>query len=190
MRTRRTSSPPRRSEEAASRPQPKAAPIQPAVAHDAAEAEVTRRGLDHLGPPRRRPVAEAVVRRGRCEPPLITRREPLAGLDAERNRAIRSPLRARSRRGRTSTPRRSRSCRRGRSRSAGSFRGAMCPRARPFFRFCQGNRPGPRWPWPVRWEMLVSPGEHGAPETAAGRPLPPASVGSSAAHLAYACTSS
>ena len=49
MRTRKTSSPPRRSEGGREQAPAEGCAHSAAVAHDAAEAEVTRRGLDHLG---------------------------------------------------------------------------------------------------------------------------------------------
>ena len=161
-----------------------------AVAHDAAEAEVTRRGLDHLGLPRRRPVAEAVVRGARCEPPLITRRGTARRAQMRSATGRFDLLCGRGRRGRTSIPDvpghvvEAVAVR----REAPDGRCALVP---VHLQVLPGNSPCHVLAMACPPGKCSSPQANTAPETAAGRPRHSASVGSSLpAHPAYACTSS
>ena len=141
---------------------------------DAADADVPGGRVHGLALAGRRPVAQAVVGRAEVRPPLITLRGICSPGTERRRDSTRGPRSRRPpRRSPSSTPTRSRSCRRGRSRSAESSRPGRCPRGRRASGSPRGSRPARCWPpsFPAR-ELLVPPGEGRALEAAAGGVLP------------------
>ena len=147
-----------------------------------------RRGVDRLRLARRGPVAEAVVRRAEVRAALdhlardvlarlagvvalLGRRDARVGRDAARARDARRDGAGRT--SRSSTPRRCRSCRTGRSRSAGSCPTGEVPLVAVGLQVLPGELalPGVRHRLAVRDE-LVAPGEDRALEAAARGELP------------------
>ena len=158
--------------------------------HDAAEADVAGRRVDRLELARGRPVAQAVVRRAQVRAALD---HPARDVLARRaGRAARALGGVRGSPPWSSTPRRCRSRRAGRSRWAGTCRPATCPAYPSLIRFCHGNSPC------QVLAIIVPSGANSSPQANTAPSSPPraahshsASVGSALpAHSAYAAASS
>ena len=146
-------------------------------AHDAAKADVARRRVDRLALAGGGAVAQAVVRCAQVRAALDhAARDVRARLPATRLASASHARVARRAAGRrrgvgvpggeevaTSTPRRCRSCRTGRSRWAGTRRPARCRRSRPARGSATGTRPARCWPSGARPGANSSPHANTAP---------------------------
>ena len=156
------------------------------AAHDAAEPEVAGRGVDRLRKARGRPVAAAVVGRAQVRAALdhlarnADRRLPrivAVVLAAPRGlcgvqQALTASSGCLARTSRSSTPRRCRSCRGGRSRSAETRRPVTCPRIRRSEGSATGTRPATCSPCDGRRERARRPTRRRRRRARRARPAP------------------